>query len=850
MFHFSLFSAYKTLFNYFSIYGYCLASNLVIIFMFVLLFKLIAIFVFPNNPTNNQGMIILRQAIAIAMILLGLGQLPAQTTDNYFKSFEKQGNTYIFSVEDGAYQIQFIGQSAAYTVFKPTESVLNNLSYATEPWKANSKIKVIQNSNKTILSTSELSVEVSHSPFSIQYFYNSSLLFSDNGGFTKTDTSNNHALQIETEEVLYGGGARVLGMNRRGNMLQLYNRAHYGYTTHSALMNYTLPMYISSKKYAVLFDNPSSGWLDLDKDKTNTIRYHAYHGATDYYVIAGDSWLNLTFNITQLTGRQPLPPRWAFGNFSSRFGYHSQQETEFTVNKYFEDSIPLDAVIIDIYWFGKGIFDEMGNLDWYTDSFPKPDKMISDFKTKGINTILVTEPFVLTTSKRWKEAVDAGIICTDKDGAPFTYDFYFGNTGLIDVFKPAGSQWFWDIYKQFTLQGIGGWWGDLGEPEVHPAGLQHINGSADQVHNAYGHQWAKLVYEGYKTDFPNQRPFILMRAGYAGSQRYGMIPWTGDVSRSWGGLVPQTEISLQMGMQGLAYMHSDLGGFAGGDSLDNELYTRWLQYGVFQPIYRPHAQEQIPSEPVFQTPETKARAKAAIELRYKLLPYNYTMAYYNSSTGKPLMTPLFYSDNSPALLHYDSTYMWGSAFLISPVKSAKATEQAVYLPKNAYWFNFYSEKTHQGGKYIHQELSLENIPTFVKAGSFVPMQQKPRSASEYNLDALDIHFYYHESIQSASDTLFHDNGNTPNTIENDNWEKLVFDYSKDGKTNKIVQKHIVGKNYLVPSNGKANLIIHGAEKPKTVKINTVAIENYSYKPEKKLLSIPFEWNKESMTFTW
>ena len=157
-------------------------------------------------------------------------------------------------------------------------------------------------------------------------------------------------------------------------------------------------------------------------------------------------------------------------------------------------------------------------------------------------------------------------------------------------------------------KGIMGVWGDLGEPEVHPDDLVHATGSAQTIHNIYGHDWARMIYEGYKKDYPNERPFILMRAGYSGSQRFGMIPWSGDVNRTWGGLQSQPEIALQMGMQGMAYMHSDLGGFAGAN-LDDELYVRWLQYGVFQPIFRPHAQEEVPSEPVYRSDEAKGLSK-------------------------------------------------------------------------------------------------------------------------------------------------------------------------------------------------------------------------------------------------
>lgn len=331
-------------------------------------------------------------------------------------------------------------------------------------------------------------------------------------------------------------------------------------------MNYTLPIVISSGQYMLHFDNAPIGFLDLDSKYNNTLTYETISGRKTYQVIAGGGWEELLSNYTSLTGRQPLPPRWAFGNFASRFGYHSEAETRNTIVKFREDKIPVDAVILDLFWFGKDIQGTLGNLEVYRDSFPNFEKMIADFDKIGVKTIPITEPFILTTSSKWKEAVEENVLATDSIGNPFTYDFYFGNTGLIDLFKPKGRQWFWEIYRRLAEMGVAGVWGDLGEPEVHPSNLYHAIGSADEVHNIYGHSWAQLVYEGYRSEYPNQRPFILMRSGAAGSQRFGLIPWSGDVNRSWGGLKGQTEISLQMGMQGLAYMHSDLGGFAGNQS--------------------------------------------------------------------------------------------------------------------------------------------------------------------------------------------------------------------------------------------------------------------------------------------
>ena len=152
------------------------------------------------------------------------------------------------------------------------------------------------------------------------------------------------------------------------------------------------------------------------------------------------------------------------------------------------------------------------------------------FHTQNIETILITEPFILTTSNRWKEAVDQDILCKDALGNPFTYNFYFGNTGLIDLYNPKATSWFWGIYKNLHLMGINGFWGDLGEPEVHPKELLHSNYSANEVHNVYGHDWARILSEGYKREFPKERPFILMRAGAAGEAG---APPAGAAAPAW-----------------------------------------------------------------------------------------------------------------------------------------------------------------------------------------------------------------------------------------------------------------------------------------------------------------------------
>jgi alpha-glucosidase (family GH31 glycosyl hydrolase) len=457
-----------------------------------------------------------------------------------------------------------------------------------------------------------------------------------------------------------------------------------------------------------------------------------------------------------------------------------------------------------------------------------------------VKTVFITEPFVLTTSKKWKEAVAKDVLAKDSIGNPFTYDFYFGNTGLIDIYNPKGKKWFWDIYKEIKALGVDGFWGDLGEPEVHPSALKHFTGTADEVHNIYGHDWARLIYEGYQKEFPNERPFILMRAGYSGSQRYGLIPWSGDVNRTWGGLQSQPEIALQMGMQGLGYMHSDLGGFAGAN-LDDELYVRWLQYGVFQPIFRPHAQEDVPSEPVFRSSKAKALAKKAIQLRYKLLLYNYNLVYENNQFGKPLMRPLFFEEvNNKQLFNSSKTYLWGNDILVSPVLEAAKIKQDVYFPIDNIWFDFYTDEKIEGGQTKTVSLKENSIPTYIRSGSFIPLAKPMQNTEEYDVNNFELHYYF-DSVKKSERKLYNDNGKTVNAFEKGQYEILEFEAKIKKHWLKIEFEAEIGHSFQ--SKPKLiNLIIHNIKnQPKRIKVDRKKAEG-ELNSKKSMLTIPLIWN--------
>jgi oligosaccharide 4-alpha-D-glucosyltransferase len=765
----------------------------------------------------------------------------AQNANRKFENFKKTKNALEIITSDGKYIFKSYSDKIIETSFIPKGETYDPTSHAVvlTPKSGIAKVKLDKNTIQFV--TPGMAVTIQKTPFKISYSYKSKALISEKNGYFKKDSTDVIDFNLDSSEILYGGGARALGMNHRGNRLQLYNRAHYGYETKAELMNFCIPLVLSSKIYAVHFDNEPIGYLDLDSKKDNTLAYETISGRKTYQVIAADSWTELISSYTDLTGKQPLPARWTLGNFSSRFGYHSQEEVEKTIRKFEEDKIPVDAIILDLYWFGKTIKGTMGNLDWDKDNFPNPTKMISDLNGKGVKTVLITEPFILTSSSKWQEAVAKNILATDKTGKPFTYDFYFGNTGLVDIFKPEGAAWFWNIYKNLINQGVGGMWGDLGEPEVFPSQAMTAKGKADEVHNVYGHNWAKLISEGYQKDFPNQRPFILMRSGYSGSQRFGMMPWSGDVSRSWGGLQSQPEIALQMGMQGMGYMHSDLGGFA-GDYFDNELYIRWLQYGVFQPIFRPHAQEEVASEPVYKDIVTKAKAKKQVELRYQMLPYNYTLAFDNNQKGTPLMRPLFFEEpNNTSLATVSDTYFWGNDFLVAPITKSNITATSVYFPKNNNWFDFYTDQKYEAGDTKTVSVSDDHIPVFVRGGAFIPMIKTIQNTSAYSLATFDLHYFVDDKTTISSGKLYNDNGETTQAYEKGDYEILYFKSTNTPKEINISLSAEIGKIYKSFSKN-VNLKLHHLD----TKVTTVLIDgkNTAFKnTDNNTIEINVSWEK-------
>ena len=729
------------------------------------------------------------------------------------------------TTNEGLVSIKALTEQSVYVWYQP-EKITQLPSFALDP-SLQSKVstQLMKTDSGYRFELPNLAVLVHSDPMTIEYIFEDKSIVSEEVGLFYQDRLRGFRFSLDEQEKILGGGQRVLGMDRRGQRMPLYNRAHYGYTTESSQMYYSLPAIMSEQKYAIIFDNSASGYLDIGYTESNILQFEAIGGRTAYILAAEDNYPRLVEEIVTVTGKQPLPPRWALGNFASRFGYHSEQETLDTIRAFKNQDIPVDTVVLDLYWFGADIKGHMGNLNWDKNAWPQPEKMIAELRQQGIKTVVITEPFILTASSQWQSAVDSQALAKDANGKPKRFDFYFGNTGLVDVFNDAAQEWFWQYYEALAKQGIAGWWGDLGEPEVHPADSVHqwgnITLSGDEIHNAYGHQWAKMVYERQLALSPDNRPFVMMRSGFAGSQRYGMIPWTGDVSREWGGLKSQVELALQMSLFGLAYTHSDLGGFAGGEKFDPELYTRWLQFGVFTPVYRPHAQEHIAPEPVFHDDPVKSTVRDYIKLRYQLMPYIYSMAQENSRTGMPFMRPLFFYDHAATIANTDS-YFFGDAFLVTPVTEPGISSVDVALPEGV-WFNYWDKQKVNGGSEISVPTSLDQLPILVKAGSFVPMVPELNNLDDYSTTELNIHYYADESVKNASSEVFNDDGVSTKTIENKQYETITLTAQHGDSL--TLNFSSTGNFMGMPKKRTVEWIIHGlSTPPKSIQVDGKAFD--------------------------
>jgi len=607
--------------------------------------------------------------------------------------------------------------------------------------------------------TSEIVIHMDKRPLRVSYFDAVGwelLAEPDGGGLEGLGGLSRARFVLPYDLHLYGTGERGIGIDLRGHSFWMYNTQVYGYGGPVETMKINVPFLATSRGYALYFDTSLPGGFDLGRTDNGLFFYEQSANGLSYFLLAAPTVPGQLERYTWLTGRQPMPPKWALGYLQSKYGYRTRGEAETMVRTMRARGIPADAVVLDLYWF-----ENMGDLAWDVQAFPNPPGMVADFLDLGFKTVLINQPYFNEYSRYYHDLTTGHRDLVGRNWLDEAYilDGWWScgcDAVLLDVTNPDARIWLWDRDKGLLSGGVAGFWTDLGEPERHPWDMDHYAGSAEEVHNVYNLLWAKTIFDGFSADRPGERVFNLTRSGYAGIQRYGVFTWSGDVSRSFGGLAVQVPIMLNMSLSGLSYHSSDLGGFTGWTS--PELYARWMQFGAFNPVMRAHGGDNQGTEPWAHGIEAEEIAVEFIRLRYRLMPYIYSLAWENHTTGMPIARPLFFHDpDDPSLADLSDAFLFGPDILVAPVIEAGITAREVYLPRG-HWVDFWTDSLYAGPESIMADAPLDRIPVFVRAGALLPMQPVMDYVDETPLDTLILHVYPPDDSRRETFRLYEDDG--------------------------------------------------------------------------------------------
>jgi alpha-D-xyloside xylohydrolase len=497
----------------------------------------------------------------------------------------------------------------------------------------------------------------------------------------------------------------------------------------------------------------------------------------DYYFVYGPDLDDVVAGYRELTGRAPIMPRWALGLWQSRERYKTQQESLDVLEEFRKRGIPLDTIVQDwLYWKD----DQWGSQEFDETRFPDPVAWIKAIHDRYHARLMISVwPKFYTTTDNFRVMQEHGYLYPETLKRPTT-DWLGHVHSFYDAFNPGARAMFWDMVdKGLFSKGVDAWWLDASEPELvgegtaaalkaamNPTAL----GSGARMANAYALVNSEAIYEGQRKTDPDKRVFILTRSAFAGSQRYASATWSGDVSADWTSLAKQIPAGLNFSLSGVPWWTTDIGGFTVPQKWSGpnpkpadvrewrELVTRWFEFGAFCPLTRLHGEPPNREMWFFGGPGDPAYdAQLAFDkLRYRMLPYNYTLAADVHRHNRTIMRPLVMDfGDDPKVLDIGDEYMFGPALLVSPVTKRGATQREVYLPRGAGFYDFWTGAYHEGGQTLVAPAPLASIPLYVKAGSILPMGPELQYTDEKPADPLTLWVY---TGADAAFELYEDDG--------------------------------------------------------------------------------------------
>ena len=603
--------------------------------------------------------------------------------------------------------------------------------------------------------------------------------------------------QMPNSEHYFGLGDKTGAFDRREQAYTLWNTDVGPQESVDPLYKAT-PFFVAmdgARSYGIFLDNTWRTWFDFGKQARDAYAFGAEGGPLDYYFIYGPTPKQVVEGYAYLTGKPPLPPLWALGFQQSRYTYTPESKLREIATRLRNDRIPSDVVYLDIDYQDR-------NRPFTVDSktFPNFPGLVSDLRKQHFRLVNITDLHIAHAPNQGYSPYDTGHagdhFVKKPDGSEFVGIVWPGPAVFPDFTRAQTREWWGSLYQEFAKQGVAGFWNDMNEPSVFDGpgktmpldtvhrieepGFVTRSATHSEIHNIVGLENARATYEGLLKLRPDERPFVLTRATYAGGQRYGFT-WTGDNAATWNHLRLATQMVLNLGMSGIPFVGADVGGFNGSPSSD--LLTRWVEVAAFSPFFRDHSgKDTLPHELWVNGPEQETVRRRYVETRYRLLPYIYSLADESSRTGLPLMRPIFlefpeiFAPSGPGVDHWDTEFLLGRSLLIAPPPFGEMMDDYVAsLPKGT-WFDFWTgERMPQpisspsivdvvnakpGTKFpeprkVHPK--LDTMPVYVRGGSVLPMQPLTQNTEETPVGPLELRVY---PGADCIGTIYLDDGHT------------------------------------------------------------------------------------------
>jgi len=593
--------------------------------------------------------------------------------------------------------------------------------------------------------------------------------------------------QRTPEDSFFGLGDKPGPLDRSGQAFAMWNTDAFGWQESTDPIYKSIPFFIDFKNGAalgVLVDNTWRSSFDFGKENPNQISFGAPNGPIDYYLLYGPEPKQVVSAYAWLTGPTPLPPLWSLGFQQSRYSYYPASELMEVAKRLRADKIPSDTLYLDIDFQKK-------NRPFTVDDehYPHFSEMVKQLAQDHFHLVVITDLHVARVPNAGYAPYDSGTagdqFVKNPDGSTFVGEVWPGPSVFPDFTQASTRAWWGTLYKDFTSMGVAGFWNDMNEPAVfgvpsktmpdnvqhriHEPGFVQRTATHTEIHNVYGMENSRGTYEGLLALRPNERPFVLTRASYAGGQRYAAT-WTGDNSSTWNHLRMTVPQIVNLGLSGFSMSGADVGGFAGSPSPD--LLTKWIEIAAFQPIDRDHAAKGTrPHEVWVDGPVHEAIRKRYIEERYRLMPYLYTAAEETSRDGLPIMQPLFlefpHANANGRAMDLDTgggEFLFGQHILVAPNPSPEeVAAYEVHLPPGT-WYDYWNGERYERNRQMQtldleqrdkltQEKplmvtpTLEALPVYVRGGSIIPLAPLTQSMDEIPQGPLTVRIYLANDVK-------------------------------------------------------------------------------------------------------